>query len=211
MEPPVLPPIDLPGAVLGFVGVHLALRTEGDDLVRAVEDATDTQQARRRAQLLARVLSIHHHAEDTVLWPTLIARHEGLVATTDQLEAEHDALDRALAALPDDLSQVSAVRRQLEEHLLAEERQVLPLWLVSFTRDEHDRFAASLRRSTPARHAGFMISWLLDRTPASATDMAWAQVPTPLRLAHRVWWKRRYKRSYGRRGPAPMPSLPLAA
>ena len=39
---------------------------------------------------------------------------------------------------------------------------MLPMWLASFTADEHERFAARLRRATPLRDAGMMISWLLD-------------------------------------------------
>ena len=62
--------IDLPRAVVGFVGVHLGLRAEAAHVER-LHDAGDLAGARRRARLLATVLHHHHRAEDTVLFPAL--------------------------------------------------------------------------------------------------------------------------------------------
>ena len=42
-----------------------------------------------------------------------------------------------------------------------------------------------------------MIAWLLDTAPDGAFDVAWEQVPSSLRLVHRVWWRRRYERTFG--------------
>src|SRR5262245_55424313 len=131
--------IDLPRAVLGFVGVHLGLRAEAAHVER-LTDAGDHAQARRRAELLARVLHHHHRAEDTVLFPALVARQPGLVATTDELEAQHTELDVVLGALPGDLTTANAARRLVERHLGEEEQHVLPVWMASFTASEHDRF-----------------------------------------------------------------------
>src|SRR5918994_507583 len=196
--------VDLPGAVLGFVGVHLGLCSEVATLTRAVADG-DVALADRRARLLQRVLGHHHHAEDDVLFPALRARHPGAETTTAGLEAQRIQLDAGLAALVDDVSTVDAVRGLLECHLGAEEQQVLPLWLASFTAHEHERFAHRLRRATPLRDAGLMISWLLDVAPVGALDVAWAQVPASLRVVHRVWWRRRYERAFGAGVPATVP------
>jgi Hemerythrin HHE cation binding domain len=92
--------IDLPAAVVGFVGVHLGLRAEAAHVER-LRDAGDLPGARRRARLLGTVLHHHHHAEDTVLFPALTARQPGVAITTAVLEDQHVALDAALAALPD--------------------------------------------------------------------------------------------------------------
>ena len=63
----------------------------------------------------------------------------------------------------------------------------------------------------PLRDAGLMISWLLDTAPDGAFDVAWDQVPPALRLAHRVWWRRRYERTFGTIGAVPAPvGLPFA-
>jgi hemerythrin-like domain-containing protein len=95
----------------------------------------------RREELLATVLHHHHRAEETVLFPALVARQPGLVVTTDELEVQHTELDVALAALPSDLRTAEAARGLVERHLGQEEHLVLPVWLASFTAAEHDRFA----------------------------------------------------------------------
>jgi len=188
--------IDLPQAVVGFVGVHLGLRAEAAHVER-LRDAGDVAAARRRAALLATVLHHHHRAEDTVLFPALTARQPGASMTTAELEEQHVGLDVALAALPADLAAAGDVRALIERHLGMEEHHVLPLWLASFTAAEHDRFAGTLRRSTPLRDAGLMIAWLLDTAPDGAVDVAWEQVPPALRAVHRLWWRRRYERRFG--------------
>ena len=202
--------IDLPRAVVGFVGVHLGLRAEAAHVER-LRDAGDLAGARRRAHLLATVLHHHHRAEDTVLFPAIVERQPGAAVTTAALEAEHGELDVALATLRDDLDTAGDVRRLVERHLGHEEQQVLPVWMASFDAAEHERFAGSLRRSTPLRDAGLMISWLLDTAPDGAFDVAWDQVPPALRLAHRAWWRRRYERAFGTIGPVATPAaLPFA-
>jgi hypothetical protein len=202
--------IDLPRAVVGFVGVHLGLRAEAAHVER-LRDAGDLAGARRRARLLATVLHHHHRAEDTVLFPALVARQPGVAVTTDELEAQHVELDVALGRLPADLDAAGPVRILVERHLGLEEQHVLPVWMASFDAAEHERFTASLRRSTPWRDAGLMISWLLDTAPDGSAGVAWDQVPPALRLAHRAWWRRRYERSFGTIGPVVAPvGLPFA-
>lgn len=188
--------IDLPAAVLGFVGVHLGLRSEVATIERAAT-AGDNLLAERRARLLGRVLGHHHHAEDTVLFPALQARQPGFEASTAVLDAQHDELLYVVPLLAADLAMAPDVGRLLRAHLAAEEQLVLPVWMASFDGAEHDRFAASLRRSTPILDAGLMVSWLLDTAPDDAAELAWGQVPPALRLVHRLWWRRRYDRRYG--------------
>ena len=202
---------DLPRAVVGFVGVHLGLRAEVAHVERR-RDLGDLDGARRRAELLATVLHHHHRAEDTVLFPALVARQPGVALSTEALETEHTELDAALAALANDLGAAGDVRRLVERHLAREEQLVLPVWIASFTADEHERFAGSLRRATPLRDAGLMISWLLDTAPDDAFEVAWSQVPSSLRLLHRMWWRRRYERAFGACATRPATvSMPLGA
>jgi hypothetical protein len=131
--------------------------------------------------------------------------------TTAELERQHVGLDVALAKLPSDLDGASDVRALVERHLGHEEHHVLPIWMASFDAAEHERFACALRRSTPVRDAGLMISWLLDTAPDGAGGVAWDQVPPVMRLAHRAWWRRRYERSFGTIGEVAAPAaLPLA-
>ncbi len=192
--------VDIPPAVMGFLAVHRALRAE-TATIEALARTGRTEQARRRARLLARVLGHHHHAEDTLLWPTLLERAPHLGATLARLEQDHVELDDLLARLPDDLDLAGAVRARLDGHLAAEEEHALPIWLAAFSPAEHERFAATLRRSTPLRDAGLMISWLLDHAPAGMAELATGHLPTPLRLAHQLWWRRTYQWRWGSQDP----------
>ena len=189
---------DLPGAVCGFLGMHLALRSESADLVRLVADGGQPVLVRRRTELLTRVLHAHHTAEDRLLWPSLERRQPGFEPTTTLLEDQHRRLDEMLAALKRDPGTVGEVRSLLEEHLVAEETRALPVWLASFTAEEHDAFGRRLRASTPLREIGVLIPWLLDASPDETVGMAWEHLPKPMRGAYRLWWKRAYERRWGR-------------
>jgi hypothetical protein len=68
------------------------------------------------------------------------------------------------------------------------------VWLQSFTRAEHEEFAARLRRSTSLRDMRVIIPWLLEATPAGYREMALREVPRPVRIVHHVWWRRRFQR-----------------
>jgi hypothetical protein len=188
--------VDIPPAIMGFLAVHRALRAEAST-IETLARTGRTKQARRRAQLLARVLGHHHHAEDELLWPTLLARAPHLAGAMATLEHEHAELDDLLARLPDDLDLAGTVRAFLDDHLMAEEQQALPVWLGAFTSEEHEQFAAALRRRTPLRDTGLMISWLLDHAPEGMAELATGHLPAPLRLLHQVWWRRSYEWRWG--------------
>ena len=189
--------IDLPSAVMGFAGVHLALRAEAAGIARLVDDGDD-RLARRRAALLCRVLTAHHRTEDRLLWPAIEARQPGFAMTTVELEGQHRRLDELMVALPHDPATIGAFGPVLEQHLQDEEQRALPAWLASFDAADHERFGRLLRRSTPLGEAGTMISWLLDATPAAVHPAARAHLPAPFRMAHRFWWRHRYEGRYGR-------------
>src|SRR5690349_20463398 len=112
--------IDLPSAVMGFAGVHLALRAEASGLAHLVAEGDDLQ-ARRRAALLCRVLSAHHRTEDTLLWPAIEARQPGFTMTTEALEGQHRRLDELMGRLVDDPATIDEASSFLEQHLQDEE------------------------------------------------------------------------------------------
>ena len=198
--------IDLPSAVMGFAGVHIALRAEAAGIVHAVE-CGDGRRAQRRAALLSRVLAAHHRTEDRLLWPALESRQPGFALTTVELEDQHRHLDALLAVLPDDPAVIHELEPVLRRHLEDEEQRALPVWLASFDADDHERFGRLLRRSTPLGEAGTMISWLLDATPEAVHPAARAHLPAPFRMAHRFWWRHRYEGRYGRAGEGGADSL----
>ena len=196
IAPDALAASGLPDAVLGFCAVHLGLRAETARIAEHL-DAARVDDARRRSQLLARVLAEHHRAEDELLWPALVRRQPGIVATTDALEAEHELLDDELAALIDDPARIDRVAPLLDGHLRTEEEQMLPVWLASFDAAEHERFGHLLRRTTPAGSVGLMVSWLLDVTPESLRPFAIGRLPRAFRLAHQMCWRPSFDRKYG--------------
>ena len=189
--------IDLPSAVMGFAGVHLALRAEAAGIAHLVAEGDD-HLARRRAALLCRVLTAHHRTEDTLLWPAIEARQPGFTLTTVELEGQHRVLDDLMDGLRHDPATIGAAASYLEQHLQDEEQRALPVWLASFDAADHERFGRLLRRSTPLGEAGTMISWLLDATPPTVHPAARAHLPAPFRMAHRFWWRHRYEGRYGR-------------
>lgn len=196
IAPDALAASGLPDAVLGFCAVHLGLRSETARIAEHL-DAGRVDDARRRSQLLARVLAEHHRAEDELLWPALVRRQPGIVATTDALEAEHELLDDELALLSDDPRHIERVGPLLDGHLRAEEEKMLPVWLASFDAAEHDRFGHLLRRTTPAGAVSLMVSWLIDVTPESLRPFALGRLPRAFRLAHQICWRPNFDRRYG--------------
>jgi hypothetical protein len=188
----------LPGAVCGFLGMHLALRTESADLSSLVAAGADPVLVARRTELLTRVLYAHHTAEDRLLWPALERRQPGFDTTTEVLEDQHRRLDRLLAEMARRPEVVDDVHVLLEEHLTAEETRALPVWLASFTLEEHEAFGRRLRAATPLREVAVLIPWLLDASPDETAGLAWGHLPKPMRAAYRLWWKRAYERRWGR-------------
>ncbi|MFT3854282.1 MAG: hemerythrin domain-containing protein [Ilumatobacteraceae bacterium] len=186
----------LPDAVLGSCAVHLGLRSETARIAEHL-DAGRVEDARRRARLLARVLAEHHRAEDELLWPALVRRQPGIVATTDAREAEHEPLDDELAELIDDPQRIERVGPLLDGHLRAEAATMLPVWRASFDAAEHERFGHLLRRTTPGASVGLMVSWLIDVTPDSLRPFALGRLPRAFRMAHQMCRRPSFDRRYG--------------
>ena len=127
---------------------------------------------------------------------------------TALLAEQHDALDASLAELrtitasaqsrrTDLRAAARAAQATLDEHLVTEERELLPVWLTSFTDADHEAFGRRLRRATPVRDVSVMVPWLLDRAPESVKAEAWREVPLPVRAAYKLWWRRAFGRRYG--------------
>ena len=124
------------------------------------------------------------------------------------LAEQHEALDDSLAALRTAVESPHGSRAGLRlaardaqatltEHLATEEREVLPMWLSSFSDADHEVFSRRLRRATPVRDVSVMVPWLLDHTPETVKADAWREVPLPVRAAYKLWWRRAFGRRYG--------------
>jgi hemerythrin-like domain-containing protein len=147
--------------------VHTVLRREfrlAEGAVRAVADR-DTERAEQIAahvRLLLSLLHVHHGGEDRLLWPLLLQRAPGELALIQSMEDQHHRLDTTIGTLEQalgrwansaDVSDQRGVAAQLgelcaalDEHLLAEERDLLPLAARHVTPSEWARLAQEVKQ-----------------------------------------------------------------
>jgi hypothetical protein len=111
-----------------FTARLTALAARTTDKVEAVADEWRS---------LRNTLHLHHHAEDTGIFPNLAGQHESLRPTLERLTADHRHIDpllergdTAFADLPDAIDYAAKVifelRALLETHLATEEGEVIP-------------------------------------------------------------------------------------
>jgi hypothetical protein len=191
-----------PAPVLGFLAVHAALRRDCADLVTAARSGASVGD---RLALLDRVLSAHHHGEDTVLLPLLRSKDPAIADVSDRVEEQHVRLDvtidRLRASSADgrtDVDGVTALGNLLEDHLCLEEQHLLPTWVASLSPADHVRFARRLRRATPWRDIAVVVPWLLDAVPEPFRPVAEGELPGPVRFAYRHGLRRRFARTWNR-------------
>ncbi|QKG21750.1 hemerythrin domain-containing protein [Actinomadura verrucosospora] len=183
--------------------VHDAFQRDLDRLV-AMADAGDAPGAALRAgwDRFTTFLQVHHTAEDTHLWPVLAGRvADG--AVLEQMEDEHNALDRLLdgvdAALSGPAPALAARAAELAQVLTAhcdhEEELALPLVQKHLTKDEWDAFGAEQRSRLGMGGAATFFPWLLDGAPDETRRKVLGIVPPPVRLLYRAVWRPRYERA----------------
>ncbi|MGW8667914.1 hemerythrin domain-containing protein [Streptomyces niveus] len=128
--------------------VHNMLRRafgELPALIRGVEDGAERAgTVADHARLLVAILSTHHEAEDSVLWPKLMERCPGeLTPMVAAMERQHQRLHSLLDSMTERAEKYAATGEAAEreelarsaddvldpmnEHLAAEERDILPL------------------------------------------------------------------------------------
>jgi len=192
-----------------MVALHDALRRELAQVGRIARLRDDNPGPLLRAalgwELFKKFLSIHHQAEDDVLWPALRARLAGQpdrVALADALEAEHEVIEPLLAAVdaaaadPDygyqrlgDIVDELSVR--LTAHLAHEEADGLPLIDASLTPAEWQHFArVHGERNLP--DASRYLPWLLSGAHPQVGDSILGKFPPHLLDAYRGQWAPAY-------------------
>ncbi|WP_194819913.1 hemerythrin domain-containing protein [Nocardia sp. XZ_19_385] len=131
-------------------------------------------------------LSVHHTAEDVVLWPSL--RRRGVDARlVEAMAAEHDRIDPLLAQVdrafdtagPDAAQPaLAALSELLHNHLQHEEKETLPL----INDREWSLLDREMRRRIGLRGLRAYYSWLLRDLEGERRRRALATIPGPLRL-----------------------------
>jgi Hemerythrin HHE cation binding domain len=209
--------MDGPDVTMMFV-VHNALRR---DLARMQAAAAQADDPAARTALRAgwatfsRYLTVHHTAEDQMLWPPMQAKLGDRPDKTDllvEMADEHSRLDPVVREIDDSLAQGSSSRlvalfaelaAVLTGHLEHEEAAALPLVQETLTMREWKAFSDDQRRRIGLNGAGWFFPWLLDDTPPGARDKVLGIVPPPLRLVYRLIWEPRYRlQSPWRREPS---------
>lgn len=153
-----------------------------------------------------RYLTVHHTAEDEMLWPPM---HVKLRDRTDEaillaeMAQEHSRLDPLLREIDDKLALGTTAHlvalfdelaTALTDHLEHEEAAVLPLVQEILTSEEWKAFGDDQRRRIGFGDAKWFFPWLLDEASEDTQDQVIGILPAPLRLVYRVRWKPRYLR-----------------
>lgn len=192
---------------LTFVTViHQALRTDAARLAAAVGAADRPGRVAGIGAFYARYceqLALHHRHEDELFFPVLAARAGADAMHLDELTAQHDALDGALAAVSDRLaamadpagdfaadraaaaSALAAMTGLLAAHLTLEEQHALPLFESQIAAAEYKQLEARARRATPRDQARFLIPWIITHASPDQRAALFRSAP-PLRLLYRL-------------------------
>jgi len=169
-----------------------------------------------RWSFFSRTLHHHHSGEDAVIWPYMRAARPDTRELMDAMEAEHSLLEPLMNAVQSGVGrleattkdqrraladQVDALGQVLGDHLDHEERDALPL--LTFTIDEKTakRFERHQQRSMKFSEAAVFFPWLTVDATVAESDVAWANLPTPVRRIVRSRWTRQYDRANARTFP----------
>ena len=208
---PLLVPADLPDFLEGIIVVHGAMRRDAVRLPRAVEAVRTTDGARavhRWFVKFAREVEHHHLREDDVVWPMLVKREATFGDSLGVLEADHHALDAAMAhaasaltALVGDLATrgaaveaTAALGALLADHLDREEAVMFPAMARVFTAESYEALEAELLRATPKRLIAFELPFAFDGLPDQRVADTLAELPALIRVLHRWVWQPAYDR-----------------
>nr|AQW35076.1 hypothetical protein [Streptomyces griseoruber] len=153
-----------------------------------------------------RFLTIHHTAEDDVLWPLMRAKLADDAAglrLMDEMDAEHAVIDPMLESVEDVLADrrqdllpglVETVAERLVYHLDHEEKAALPVVATLLSREEYDTFGAAQRRLLGLKGGAVYFPWVLDGAPEETRRKALGVLPPPVRFVYRAVWRPRYEK-----------------
>jgi Hemerythrin HHE cation binding domain len=152
-------------------------------------------------------LHLHHTAEDVALWPALRRQvsDPAQVAVLDAMEAEHARIDPLLAQVDAALAgaggaaaavaaSVAALADTLTGHMAHEEDEALPLVAAYLGAKGWAAFGRQAGRAQGLRGAAEFFGWMLDGASADTTRRLLGQLPPPVRLLYRAFWRPAYAR-----------------
>lgn len=173
----------------GMYAMHHAFRRDLDRFVAAarntpVEDGDVWRALADRWARFDGTLHHHHVIEDTAIWPALLrhaADNPADRATLEAMEAEHELIDPALAAVRTGMAdmvahpcedhqralviRLTALHQGLHDHLRHEETEALPLLQRTMTVEEWEASEEAAKKGYPLRDVPFLVPWVLDDLP----------------------------------------------
>jgi hypothetical protein len=156
--------------------------------------------------LFKRFLTIHHSAEDEILWPRMreiLVDRPDEVELLDAMEEEHETIDPLIAAIDAALADeegghaglgdaTDAFATALNAHLAHEEGDALPLMSRELPTADWVRFADSQRNGVGQGLAPRYVPWLLDGATLERADQILAIFPPPVVAQYRRAWRQQY-------------------
>lgn len=217
-QPPIAGPHPVTGVdVRDMVAAHHAFRREFRLAPGAVQRAApgDCRQGRRvgtHLRGLTRALHHHHDGEERLLWPRLHARVPvEFDAAVTLMEAQHETITALISCVCEQVadwvprpdvesgqqlaSTLTELSRALDEHLDAEEAQVLPLAAAHMTVAEWRQLEDDGMQALPKSEGPVLVGMLLyEGDPAVVAAMIGRMPALPRLLLPRV-----ARRAYARR------------
>jgi hemerythrin-like domain-containing protein len=161
-----------------------------------------------RWSFYAAVLHDHHHNEDDMLFPALLAVRPEMGSLIDKLEEDHrqlvssmDATGAAVSAFekqPDAVHQqavhnaIVAIRDAFFPHLDVEDAQLLPAYAESIPPKEWDRMDRKALKSIPRQYLPTAVGALDEVIRGLPKDERPPPPPPPIRLMLALSWRRKW-------------------
>jgi hemerythrin-like domain-containing protein len=184
-----------------MLAIHQVFRRELPLAVRLVRECPEGD-GERAAQLAAHVavvtefLHIHHHGEDELLWPALLAVAPEESELVARMAGDHDAMNAALVEVTRTMSEFAsdaapahrdAAAAALDSlaaaalgHLDAEEAEVLPLCERVLTIEQWGALGEHGRSSMPQEHAFTIFGMVLEDLPPETQAFMLGEMPPPV-------------------------------
>ncbi len=199
----------------GFLMMHAGFRVEFGRLAEVCghpRDDTHELLLEEQLTLVLDMLHAHHSHEDTVLWPKLASRAPSSAEALAELEAEHEELDRLVAAaadrrvpLVDRAYPLRELHEVINEHLDHEERIAVPLMLRHLTTDDIEADKRQATADFGRRRIPVIFGWLASSAEPDLLAASYADLPVVARLLFRLFWWPAYRRRFTELYGAPVP------
>jgi hemerythrin-like domain-containing protein len=211
---------------------HRSMRADAARLTELVDAAQPTDVGRLEALAAwygryEGAIQDHHHAEEAVIYPALLARDPSFAEADGQLKGQHQVLADRLQVARESLTGLAAagggrwepereeaakaaaaLKASIDTHTRNEEAVAFPRYAAHFSAAEYGGLHKAAFKLVGMRSFVFAGPWVLDHaTPEERAELLGEQ-PRLLRVLYRLALRPRYQRLVGPLGPASQPARP---